>query len=119
MLEILIPQKWTHRQVKDAKVKAAEFRRNKFTTGSANLDDMVALKKAVILCGSHARKFEYRKAKYAPHPDKNMRIVKGTCDVCKAWDLCTLFLNGKDAEDQHRALEKYRRDREYATLIGA
>lgn len=118
-MEILIPQKWTTRQVKHASAKAAEFRRNPYTTGYANLDDMVALKKAVTLCDSHARKFEPRKAHYSAHPEKRLRRVVSNCDVCKQWGLGFLFLNGEQALEERKKLEKFKRALEYATVVSA
>ena len=52
-MEILVRQSYTPADIEVAKMKAAEFRRNPYTTGSANLDNMIALRKAVILCDSH------------------------------------------------------------------
>ena len=116
-MEILVPQKYTALEVKKADLKRSEFRRNPYTSGSANLDDMVALGKAVILCGGHARKFEPRKAHYRAHPDKNLRRVVGNCDICKMYGLSFLFLNEKDADEEHRKLEKFKRAVEYGSIF--
>lgn len=113
---ILVPQKYTPRQVSRAQTKRTEFRPNRYTSGSANLDDMVALGKAVILCGTHARKFEPAKAHYRLHPAKNLRRVRGNCDVCQQFDLAHLFVNEQQAEDEQRKVEKFRRVAEYARL---
>lgn len=112
-MEILVPQKWTLGQVKRAELKRTEFRRNPHTTGSANLDNMIALDKAVILCPAHSRKFSPKQARYCAHPDKNLRRVQGRCDVCNAMGLSFLFLNARDAEAEQRKLEKYKRALEY------
>jgi hypothetical protein len=114
---ILIPQKYTRKQVDRAETKRVEFKPNRYTSGSANLDDMVQLGKAVILCGTHVRKFEPVKARYRAHPDKNLRRVRGNCDVCQQFGLSTLFLNEKDAEAEQRKVEKFRRAAEYATFL--
>jgi hypothetical protein len=116
-VEILLPQKYTTRQVNAAETKRVEFRPNRFTSGSANLDDMVALKKAVILCEPHARKFEPKKAHYRAHPDKNMRRVVGNCDVCKQVGLSFLFLNEVDADAEQKKLERFKRAVEYGHFV--
>ena len=111
-----MPKKYTVRQIKQADVARSEFRPNRYTSGSANLDDMIALSKAVILCDSHKRKFEPVKARYRAHPDKNLRRVIGNCDVCKQFGVSFLFLNEKDAEGEQRKLEKFKRAVEYGNL---
>lgn len=117
MTTILVPQKWTPRQVKQAETSAVEFRPNRTTSGSANLDDMIALNKAVILCEVHSRKFSPIKARYRVHPDKRLRKVMGNCDVCKQFGLSWLFLNEKDAYDEQKKLERFQRACEYGQLF--
>jgi len=117
MLEIIVPQKYTRKQVSRANTKRVEFKPNRYTSGSANLDDMIALGKAVILCGTHVRKFEPKRARYRAHPDKNLRRVWGNCDVCQSDGVSFLFLNEKDAENEQRKLEKFRRALEYGHIF--
>jgi len=117
MLQIVIPQKYTRSEVSRAETKRVEFKPNRYTSGSANLDDMIALGKAVILCGTHVRKFDPKGARYRAHPDKNLRRVCGNCDVCQQFGLSFLFLNGKDAEDEQRKVEKFRRALEYGRIF--
>jgi len=114
---ILVPQKYTRKQVDRAETKRVEFKPNRYTSGSANLDDMVELGKAVILCLTHARKFDPKKARYRVHPEKNLRRVRGNCDVCQQFGFATLFINEKDAEAEQRKVEKARRAAEYATIL--
>lgn len=116
-MDILIPQQHTRRQINAAETKRAEFRPSRYTSGSANLDNMVALKKAVILCETHASKFNPVKANYRAHPDKAMRRVIGNCDVCKQVGLSSLFLNEVDAHGEQQKLERYNRSREYGHLV--
>lgn len=111
--QILVPQKYSARQVKLADTKRTEFKPTRYTSGSANLDDMVATGRAVILCTTHARKFKPKEAKYRPHPAKNMRRVRGNCDVCQQFDLSHLFINEKQAEEELRKVEKFRIAAEY------
>jgi hypothetical protein len=114
---ILVPQKYTPRQVSRAETKRTEFKPNRYTSGSANLDDMIATGKAVILCGNHVRRFDPVKARYRVHPSKNLRRVRGNCDVCKQFDLATLFINEVGAEAEIRKVERFKRVAEYGRLF--
>ena len=116
-LGILVPQKYTRRQVDRAETKRTEFRPSRYTSGSANLDDMVATGRAVILCSAHARKFNPKAAKYSPHPAKNLRRVRGNCDVCQQFDLAHLFINDRQAEDERVKVERSRAAAEYGRLF--
>lgn len=117
MLEIIVPRQYTARQVKRAELKRDEFRPNPYTSGVANLDNMIALGKAVILCFDHSRKFSPAKAHYRAHPDKKLRRVIGNCDVCKQYGLSHLFLNEKDADEEQKKLERFNRALEYGALV--
>ena len=114
---ILVRKDFTPGEIKRAEIKALEFRRNRYTSGCAHLDDMIELRKAVILCDSHARKFKPRQAHYELHPAKNMRRVVGGCDVCKETGLATLFLHESQAIDERRKYEKHKRASEYASVV--
>ena len=116
-MEILIPQKYTARQVKQAELKRDEFRRNPYTSGSANLDNMIACNKAVILCPDHSRKFSPKAARYRAHPDKKLRRVLGNCDVCQMFELSTLYLHEAQADAEQKKLEAFKRGIEYRALI--
>lgn len=116
-MDILVAKSFTTRQIKRADTKRVEFKPNRYTSGSANVDDMVALKKAVILCDSHTRKFSPKAAKYRAHPDKNLRRVLGRCDACQAFGLSSLFLNEVDAHEEHLKIERFKRALEYGQLV--
>ena len=116
-MEILVRQDYTPAQVDRAKTKAAEFRRNRYTSGSAHLDDMITLGKAIILCDLHARKFKPKLARYSLHPAENMRRVQGNCDWCKMFGFATFYLPEKLAMDERKKVEKYRRATEYGHLV--
>ena len=116
-VDILIRQDFTPRQIQLAELKAAEFRRNRYTSGSAHLDDMIELGKAVILCDTHARRFKPRAARYELHPAENLRRVQGNCDVCKMFGLATLYLPAKQATEERKKVEKFRRASEYGHLV--
>lgn len=113
---IIFPQKWTVRQVKQADAKRSEFRPRRSTSGCANLDDMIALNKAVILCPDHARKFSPAKAHYRAHPDRAFRRVIGRCDVCKVAGLSRLFICEQDAIAEEKKLARALRALEYGHI---
>ena len=117
MIDILIRSTYTPRQEKQAQLERDKFRRNRYTSGYANLDDMVQLGKAVILCQTHVRKFEPKRARYQAHPQKNLRRVFGECDICKIHELSFLFINDRDADEERKKLEKYQRAMEYRALL--
>lgn len=116
-MEIIVPGEYTPLQKQVADVKRLEFRRNPYTSGSAHLDNMIALNKALILCDTHKRKFNAKAARYQPHPAKNLRRVRGNCDVCKQFDLGFLFICERDAVDERRKAEKHRVGLEYAHFV--
>jgi hypothetical protein len=116
-VDILVRQEYTEGQVKRAAVKASEFRRNRYTSGSAHLDDMIALRKAIILCDQHALKFKPRAAHYELHPSPSMRRVQGNCDVCKVFQPGALFLHESQALDERRKSELYRQAAEYSSIV--
>lgn len=117
MGEILVRKDFSPSEIKRAELARDEFRRNRYTSGSANLDNMIALRKAVILCDSHARRFKPRAAHYEPHPADNLKRVHGGCDVCKVFGLASLFLHESDALGERKKLEKYRTAAEYGKLF--
>lgn len=114
---ILVPRDRTPEEIRRAELARDEFRQNRYTSGSANLDDMIACRKAVILCDSHARKFQPKAARYELHPADNMKRVQGNCDVCKVFGLATLFLHESDAIGERKKWEHYRAAAEYGKLF--
>lgn len=120
MVEILVRQDYSPQQIKQAELAATEYRKNRFTSGAAQVDDLIALGKALLLCDSHARKFwphGAKAAKYERHPSPNLRRVTGHCDVCNIPSLASLFVSAKDALEHRRLWEKARRDMEYGTFV--
>lgn len=116
-MEIIVPGQYSPQQVQRAHLKSLEFRRNPYTTGSANLDNMIALNKAVLLCDTHVRKFNAKAAKYERHPAKNLRRVRGNCEVCKQFELTHLFICERDAIDERAKLRKWQTGLEYAHFV--
>lgn len=116
-MDLLIRHDYTPRQVRVAEAKSNEYKHTRYKSGVANLDDMIELGKAVILCEAHARRFSPKKARYRAHPDKKLRRVFGNCDVCRVMELAYLFLNEKDALEEQRKLEKFLRGIEYSAHV--
>lgn len=116
-MDILVPQKYSVRQIKRAELKRDEFRPSRYTSGCANLDNMIALNKAVILCPDHTRKFSPKAARYRAHPDAKLRRVLGNCDVCRQFGHAFLFLNERDADEEHKKVERFKRACEYGALV--
>jgi len=116
-VDILVKKERSQKQIDRAELRRDEFRPNRYTSGCANLDDMIELKKAVILCDNHTRKFSPKAARYRAHPDKRMRKVVGNCDVCKQFGVSFLFLNEVDAYGEQKKLEKFNRSLEYGQLV--
>lgn len=114
---ILVRKDFTPGEIKRAEVKSAEFRRNRYTSGSAHLDDMIELRKAVILCDSHARKFKPRAAHYELHPAPNLRRVIGNCDSCRTFGPGALFLHESQALDERRKYELFRQAGDYDRIV--
>jgi hypothetical protein len=110
---ILVRKDFSPSEIKRAELARAEFRPNRYTSGSANLDDMIALRKAVILCDQHARKFRPKQAHYELHPAPNLRRVQGNCDVCKMYGLAWLYLNSADALEERKKWHRARVAMEY------
>lgn len=116
-VEILVRKDFTPGEIQKAKVSASEFRRNRYTSGSAHLDDMIALRKAIILCDQHALKFVSRAAHYELHPSPSMRRVQGNCDCCLKFGPGALFLHESQALDERRKHELYRQACEYDGIV--
>ena len=117
MHSILVRHSYTPREIKAATLKATEFRPNRYTSGCANLDDMIALGKAVILCDTHTRKFRPMAAHYRAHPYKHLKRVTGHCDVCKQHGLSFLFINGKDADEEEKKLTRFNWSLQHGNLF--
>lgn len=114
-MDILVRQNFTAADARKADLKSSEYRKKKSTSGVSNLLDMTDLKKSVVLCDSHARKFHKDRFPYRLHPEHS-RVI-GRCDVCQAWGPGRFFLNLVDWEQSVRAMEKYRRGLELATIV--
>jgi hypothetical protein len=108
-VEILIRQHYSPSEIWRAALKRVAFKPTRYTSGCANLDNMIELNKAILLCETHTRKFSPKAARYRAHPDPNLRRAHGICDVCQQPGLNFLFLNEQSAMDEQKKLEKFRR----------
>lgn len=79
---VLTPQQWTTLD----RIKAMASRwpgRKRGTTGGSLVSDMVALEKALTLCGSCQGKFDWRHHGYYSVWRYEHEPVIGECNVCK------------------------------------
>lgn len=118
-MEIIVPGSYSPQEVRRAHLKSLEFKRNPYTSGSANLDNMIALQKAVLLCDTHVRKFKPKVAKYHRHPIKNLQRVRGNCEVCRQFTLTHLFICERDFLEEKAKLDKWQRGVEYAHFVSS
>lgn len=65
--------------------------RKKGKPSGSYIDDLVALKKAVILCDLCVRKFNAKKAGY--EKPSRFSTVRGKCDDCREMGFGTLFVH--------------------------
>jgi len=114
-MEILVRQNFTEKDAKEARLAAAEFRKGSSTSGASNVLNMTDLKKSIILCDTHVRKFNWRSHGYRRAPE-HARVI-GRCDVCQAWGSGWLYLDEQLWLEKYRAAEKFKRALEYATVI--
>lgn len=75
-------------------------------TGGSWLDDLSELKKSVVLCDTHARKFvdkNYYRHEFYPY-------VAGACDYCgEEFSNCILYLHKRQAREAWIIRERYER----------
>ena len=85
---IIVKQKWSQR---DILASTEDPGRRKGKPSGSYIDELVSLKKAVILCSNCLHKFNAKKAAY----EKPMRfsVVRGKCDDCREFNFGTLFLH--------------------------
>lgn len=113
-MDIIVRQDFTAADVKKAELDASEFRKGKSTSAASNVLNLTDLKKSVVLCDSHARKFN-GKHPYRMHPE-HQRVI-GRCDYCQVWGNGFFFLDEASWLEAVKAMEKYRRNLEYATVV--
>jgi hypothetical protein len=114
-MDILVRQDFTREDIKQARLDGMEFRKGKKTSGASNVLNMTDLKKSVILCDTHQRKFGKGKHGYKL-AHEHSRVI-GRCDVCQAWGNGWLYLSEELWLSQFKAAERFKRALEYATIV--
>jgi hypothetical protein len=104
-VEILVRKQYSPGEIWRAALNGLSFKPSRYTSGCANLDNMI--------CETDVRKFSPKAARYRAHPAPNLRRAHGQCDVCRELGLQFLFLNEKDAIEEQKKLEKFKRVVEY------
>jgi hypothetical protein len=79
MISILVPKSWTNQEIS----KSYEHKGRKKTLGHGSyISDLVALKKAIVLCWKCRRKFNEKTSHYMKH--HAIPFVRNSrCDACK------------------------------------
>lgn len=116
-MEILVRQSFTEADAKKADLARAEYRKNKFTSGTSNLLNFIDLKRSLILCDTHARKFNAAAHHYKRHPNKELYRVQGACDVCQQHTLGIFLIHEAEWIEERKKEEKWKRALEYATIV--
>ncbi len=86
---IIVKQKWSKR---DVLASTEDPGRRKGKPSGSYIDDLVALRKAVILCNGCLHKFNAKRSGYRRH--ERFSTVRGKCDDCREFGFGTLFLYG-------------------------
>jgi hypothetical protein len=84
---VIVKRDWG---VKDIAKSYEDPGRKKGKPSGSYIDDLVALKKAVILCDSCLHKFNAERAKY--EKPARYSTVRAKCDDCREFGFGTLFL---------------------------
>lgn len=117
-MDILVRQGFTDADAKKADLTRAEWRKGRFTSDVTNLLNHIDCKRSIILCDEHARKFNGRVHQYKRHPNRSLYRVIGNCDVCQQRTLGLFFVHESEWLVAMKQEEKWKRAREYATLVG-
>lgn len=117
-MDIHVKHDYSVTDIKQARLKAAEFVPNKATSKASNVLDMADLGKTVMLCDDHVRQFATPAvlSKYGYRKMTDYPYVIGNCDYCKIQDQCQLFLREDIFSEVWRTKDQQRRDREYAAI---
>jgi hypothetical protein len=114
-VDILVTQGFTEVDAKKADLKRAEYRKSRATSEVSNLLNFVDLKKSVVLCESHVRRFNLKSHGYRLHPTYSR--VNGMCDVCQQLGPGRMFQPEAEWLETMKRLEQIKRDREYASIV--
>lgn len=113
-MTIIVKKDFTEKDIREARLAGAEYRKNKSTSKAAHVLSMTDLKRSVILCDQDQRKFEGQHP-YRLHPAHSR--VTGRCDYCNEFGAAWLYLCEEDWLEQVKLHEKFKRALEYATIV--
>lgn len=85
---IIVKRQWSKQEVL---ASTEDPGRKRGKPSGSYIDDLVALKKAVILCSGCLHKFNAKKVGYKK-PER-FSVVRGKCDDCREFGFGTLFIN--------------------------
>lgn len=117
-MEIIVKKDFTVADIKQARAKAAEFRKSRATSAASNVLNMADLGKTVVLCEDHTKqfatpavlsKYNYRRSEAYPQ-------VVAHCDYCQINGPCALFEHLSVYAQVLRTRAQRRADYEYSTL---
>ena len=116
-MEIIVKKDFSVSDIKQARLKAAEFKRAKATSGATNVLDFADLRSTVILCDDHERAFRAHARRDGYYRQKEYPYVMGNCDYCKIFGRSQLFIHETHLKQVWVTREQDRLDRQYATIV--
>lgn len=116
-MEILVRQNFTAEDAKKADLERAEFRKGRATSEVSSLLNFIDLERSIILCDTHARKFDARAHRYRRSPNEKLYRVFGNCDVCQQRTLGVFLIHESQWLEERKREEKFKRALEYGKLI--
>ena len=116
-MDIIVKKDFTVADIREAREKAAAFRKSKHTSAASNVLNFLDQKKAVVLCEPHAKKFAPDARTHGYYRQREYPYVNGDCDCCGMFGRAQLFLHEDLLNQAWATREKQRRDREYATIV--
>lgn len=113
--EIIIKKDFSAADEKKAALAASEFRKSKFTSDVSSLLNFIDLKRSIIPCDDHARRFNATAHHYRLH--FKIKRVRGNCDVCQRYVEGRFYIHENEWIEGRKAEEKFRAACEYATIV--
>ena len=117
MIDLLIKKDFTPTDIRQARLKAAEFKRSKATSAASNVLNFADLRQTVILCDDHERAFRSHAKRDGYYRQQEYPFVMGNCDYCKIFGRSQLFIHETVLKQVWITREQDRRCREYATIV--
>lgn len=116
-MDIIVKKDFSVADIREARLKAAEYKRPKATSAASNVLDFADLKKTVVLCSDHFRAFRSTARKNDYYEQREYPFVMGNCDYCKAFGRSQMFIHESVLKLVWNTRDQERRDREYATVV--